>query len=620
MITAKGIEVTLVGADWQVGWPDGYRLVFRDLDVSRPRVFAAETVAYYGDHKLLAQTIDALRSHDRRAFREDLAGVNGLPPANWDERIGHGCELVREAIAMTGEPEWPARAPLPALTPEVPTLPDALLPLPLHDFVHDVAERMQVPTEYVAIPVLVILGSLIGRQCGILPKRKDDWLVIPNLWGAIVGRSGLLKSPSALEALKPLERLVLEATQAAADRASRNALDREVLDAQIAGVKEALKKAAKEHQEDRIAQETTRLQALQAQLEALTVTARRFKTSDPTIQKLGELLRDNPYGLLLYRDELSGWLSSLGQEGRAGDREFFLETWNGDGSYTFDRIGRGEITVTGLCLSVLGGIQPGKIARYVYEASEGGAEDDGLLQRLQLLVWPAHDRAWVNIDRYPDSAARTAIYHLYARLAQLDPQSLGATVSEYQTVPAFRFHPDAQDLFDAWRTELEIRLRSDETLTPPFESHLAKYRSLMPSLALIFHLVDALMPTDTADADGQGYARVSLVCAQRAAAWCEFLEAHARKVYAGVLHKDRQAAHALAEKIQGGAIVDGQTVRDIYRNAWALLRTPEDVQSGLLLLERHGWVRVSEQSRSPRGGRPTEVLRLHPDFRASTYA
>ena len=65
MITANGIEVTLVGADWQVGWPDGYRLVFRDLDVSRPRVFAAETVAYYGDKKLLAQTIDALRSHDR---------------------------------------------------------------------------------------------------------------------------------------------------------------------------------------------------------------------------------------------------------------------------------------------------------------------------------------------------------------------------------------------------------------------------------------------------------------------------------------------------------------------------------------------------------------------------
>lgn len=74
--------------------------------------------------------------------------------------------------------------------------------------------------------------------------------------------------------------------------------------------------------------------------------------------------------------------------GREGDREFYLEAWNGTGSYTFDRIGRGTIHVPALAVSVIGGIQPGKLQRYIAEALSDGGGADGLLQRLQLLVWP----------------------------------------------------------------------------------------------------------------------------------------------------------------------------------------------------------------------------------------
>ena len=33
----------------------------------------------------------------------------------------------------------------------------------------------------------------------------------PNLWGAVVGRSGLGKTPSMTAAMKPIERLIAEA-------------------------------------------------------------------------------------------------------------------------------------------------------------------------------------------------------------------------------------------------------------------------------------------------------------------------------------------------------------------------------------------------------------------------
>ena len=53
---------------------------------------------------------------------------------------------------------------------------------------------------------------------------------------------------------------------------------------------------------------------------------RRYKTNDPTVEKLGELLRENPGGLLYMRDELVGLIASWDKSGREGDRQFFHKT------------------------------------------------------------------------------------------------------------------------------------------------------------------------------------------------------------------------------------------------------------------------------------------------------
>jgi hypothetical protein len=115
-------------------------------------------------------------------------------------------------------------------------------------------------------------------------------------------------------------------------------------------------------------------------------TLRRYKTEDATVEKIGDLLIENPQGILNHRDELSGWFRSLDKQGREGDRAFYLESWNGTGSFDVDRIGRGSIHIPALCLSILGGIQPGPLSSYVYQAVQGEQGADGLLQRFQLLI------------------------------------------------------------------------------------------------------------------------------------------------------------------------------------------------------------------------------------------
>ena len=98
----------------------------------------------------------------------------------------------------------------------------------------------------------------------------------------------------------------------------------------------------------------------------------RYLVNEASIEKLHLILKENPQGVLYLRDELSGWIAQLEQRGRERERAFFLETWDGDGDFTFDRVGRGTVYTSHLCLSVFGGLQPARLRQYLADAVTGG--------------------------------------------------------------------------------------------------------------------------------------------------------------------------------------------------------------------------------------------------------
>jgi Protein of unknown function (DUF3987) len=153
---------------------------------------------------------------------------------------------------------------------------------------------------------------------------------------------------------------------------------------------------------------------------------RRYITNDTTYEKLGEILGQNPNGVLAHRDELVSLLKTLDREEYAAARGFFLTAWGGKERYTFDRIGRGRVHIEGACLSMIGSTQPGRLAEYVRRAVTGTSGDDGLIQRFGLLVWPDQSPAWEHVDRYPFSEAREQAWRTFDRFDSLDPSAVGA--------------------------------------------------------------------------------------------------------------------------------------------------------------------------------------------------
>jgi hypothetical protein len=501
----------------------------------------------------------------------------------------------RDGGQQTNE-QWPQPKPLPAgLAPVEPFssefLPDALAP-----WVDDITNRLQCPPDYVAITAIVALGSVIGRRVGIKPQVKTDWVEVPNIWGGFIGRPGQLKSPAMQAALGPLHRLEAEAQE-------EHKVAREAYELGIS--------AYKVRKQVKIALEKEELKKAKGGKIGLNFdlpdepeepVAVRYRTNDTSYEALGELLRDNPSGILIERDELISLLKHLDREEQVVARGFFLSGWDGKQPYSFDRIGRGHVALEAVFLSIIGGTQPARISEYVRRANFGGVGGDGLIQRFGLLVWPDAPTGWKDVDEYPKVEARERAWQTFERAARLDLSTAlkrRAEKGPFDKIPCFRFDDAAHDEFLGWRTDLEKRLRSGD-ISPALEGHLAKYRKLVPALALINHI---------AEDDEGDVTQKSLV---RALSFAAYLESHARRVYRSSSEGEASAASAILKHIRVGDLPDGFTARDILRHGWAHLTDREQLVAGLNLLVELDHLAAVESAPIPQGGRLKTTYSINP--------
>ena len=453
--------------------------------------------------------------------------------------------------------DWPQPEQLPADLPSVRPFLFDCLPKTLSPWIQDIAERMQCAPDFPAATALVTLGSAIGSKLGICPRCHDDWLIIPNLWGCIIGPPGVLKTPAMEQALSPLR--------------SQQQIEHERYNAELKQYEDTawqriqLQRLAKQ-KIDKLLKDG-RYEAAQKEAVALASATstppvlRRYEINDTTIAKIVEILKQNPAGLTIYRDELAGFFRNFDKKGNQFERPFYLEAWNGAGKYAQDRIGRGTIILDRVTLSVVGAIQPQVLTDYLRD-SVSGSSGDGLLQRFQLAVWPDVRTEWTNVDRNPDVQARSEAIAVFRHLDKLDLRAVGADIND--GIPFLRFAPKAQERFDIWRENLEKNLRVGAE-HPAFEGHLAKYRKLLPALALIIHLSD------------RGAGPVTLSAIEKGLIWTEYLESHARRIYAAALHPDTSPARQLANRMRTRSLSPKFTLRDIYRRGWTSLTTKSEV-------------------------------------------
>ncbi|MGB4063345.1 MAG: DUF3987 domain-containing protein [Azonexus sp.] len=409
-----------------------------------------------------------------------------------------------------------------------PVLDLAAIPPAIRAFCDNVAARIPAPIEYVVSSVLCVMGAAIGTRCGIAVKKNDPWTIVPNLWCLCVGEPSSGKSPCMSAAVSPYQKLEKELLETWSD-------------------------------------------------------APRLTTNDATGEKLVEILSHQKGGLLVVRDEISGLFATFYRSGREGERQLYLQGWNGLDAYRLERIARGTNQVERLCLSVIGTIQPALLKTYLGQKNQ----QDGLAQRFLLLAFPEFSpRGFADVAE--DTQAKATYQRVLRWLCTYD-YAKHCLVGD---IPYLRTSDEAFALYREWWLSNETACAD-----PKVATYLQKHSRLVPALALIDHL-----STLATIGEEQSLPPVSAESMLRAIKLADF--------YASTVHKALRCSEEdcqesvydpLRQRIESG-ILNGFTVRDVAKLNLSGYRFVNVIESQLQRFVDGGVLRV-EQTRGT--GRPT---------------
>lgn len=448
----------------------------------------------------------------------------------------------------------------------VQSLPYNALPEDMTPWVRDVSERIGCAPDFLMVCVLTILSSLLGRKITIKPKKRHDWVVIPNLFGAIIGRPSTKKSPALNESIYFINELERSARKENTEQLNRHNAEKKLSEIEEKTTKAEAAKLAKTDREEAIRMLTNNdAENIQRPIE------KRFVVHDTTVEKLAALMADNPNGLLTIRDEISGLLSTLDRDEKSVDRAFYLQMFNGNQPYSYDRISRESVTIPHCTGSLLGGIQPAKLKKYLMPTPSGN-NADGLLQRIQLMTYPDAVIS-TGKDTSPDAKAKSQLTSVFEYFSNL-PET-----SENEIPEALNFTPEAQEAFYEWEAENTNKARKEKC--PAMESHLSKYPAFVASLALIIHLADEQKPTPVR---GRSLGKaIGLV---------DYFESHARRIYA-MTNKPDHSARSLAGKLS--SLPNPFSLNEFTNKDWSGLKTSEDRKEALQTLKDRGYIAEEKQ-------------------------
>lgn len=480
--------------------------------------------------------------------------------------------FLRETVAkpiFEGDPE-----PLASKLTDVLPCPIETFPEPIREWIHGFAEQMQIPCDYLTASLLVYVGGLIGRKRGLRMRSGTDWIEYPNLWGLLVGRPSAMKSPAMQSMRGPFQVIADRANKDYEESIKSYELELAAYNIRKKGYEEVYKSKCKKSIEKGL---LVYDQKFQCEEMPQKPKRKRYKTEDPTVEKLGEMFAENPQGMLLFRDEISGWLYSFEKTGRENDRQFFLESWSGKEDFDVDRISRGSLHVSALCLSIFGSIQPGPLSQYIRSAMKGGIGDDGLIQRFQVMVWPDVKADWDLVQGMLTPEQEARVQDLFDFIDKLQFDTDENPVFLY-------FTEEAQALFDIWQERHEKLLRKGD-LPPHIESHLAKYKKLLPALCLILEHIHAAVRTEYPQ-------EISYQTLEKAMTWLKYFESHACRIYGSGVNAIPKTAVELINRLQKGEIKEPFSVRDVYySHHWSGLSNAAEVEEVVQFLVEKNYLK-----------------------------
>lgn len=459
------------------------------------------------------------------------------------------------------------------------------LPLPLlrswGPWIANYAAMMSAPQGYAFAAVLGASAAAIGAARMV--EGRPGWRVFPALWVLLVGPPSALKTPilsPTLAMLKTIER----------DEAVGFAATRRDFETKLEASKAQLGAWASKVKAAVSAGNLAPLKPSDADAPDEPKPP-RIVANDATIEAMAPLLKANPRGILLARDELAGFIGNIGKYGGDGDAAFWLERFDGE-AFSTDRVKTGHVQADVGLVSILGGIQPERLQEVLLSRA-----DDGFTSRFIMIYPEPVPRVWITPVANMDTLKRAL-----TRLRALVPNTDEAGQMSPVVIPLNR---EAQKLFAEWWVEngaagiASVGYRA---------GMLGKAGGLVLRLSLILELLE------WAASEGAEPTCISHTSVAAAIGLFEdyILPSTCRALGGAGRDQGEAAAAGLLKQIRhrGARSVNA---KEIYRS-WSLpgLTSAKPVSAALEALSEAGWVRRGRDEAQSKNGRPPNDWAVNP--------
>ncbi len=316
--------------------------------------------------------------------------------------------------------------------------PIEVFPEKIQDIICDWHRCFQLPVDFYAASVLAVASAAIGNSYRIRIKEGHTEPAI--LWPVLVGPSSLGKTPAIRTAMDPLKEI-----------------EREYRRQYVLAQQEA-QNDPDNHTE---------------------VKRRKVILNNATLEAISQVLSANPKGVLLFQDEILGWIEGMDAYRKGGDEQAWLSFFSGE-LMNVSRLSREELFIERPFISVIGGIQPGVLK----SLAQGSKRKNGFLFRL-LFAWPDDtSRPYPNDQElHPDTAAE------YHRIITDLYQNTGAEASDSNgnVEPGeIRLSREAAQVFADWQRGIVDR---QNDASEDENSMLGKIETYCKRLALVLELL-----------------------------------------------------------------------------------------------------------------------------------
>jgi hypothetical protein len=261
-------------------------------------------------------------------------------------------------------------------------------------------------------------------------------------------------------------------------------------------------------------------------------------TSDATVEKLADLLKGNPRGMLMLTEEFASWIGGIDayRDGAGGKgRGEWLQLYDG-GPHQVDRIKRGSFFVPNWSCSVLAAGTPAGLRSHLRQLP-----DDGLIHRFMPVI----------LARAGEESGASASAELTGWSLRLRSW-FDATTREGGS-RAHRISVNAQLPFEAERKAIRGAVDALAEVSPALASHIGKHPGMLARVALTFHVADERQG-DAIEADTM----------RQAVAFMRTVRQHAAALFLGIL--SQSPALDLARALARSLLATEPNPREVGRN------------------------------------------------------